>query len=909
MNETTVNRDKTTTEIIIFDVDGLEGRGIVETVIGTDLEASRVATFDEFSETLSSKQAFVGLVAFESLFPDPQKVLKKLRESTSGTRLIVVYCDGSPRLRLGQRLWSIGLFDYFVARSTPPHELRPMIRQAYADALIERSTETLDDADRTDSSQLQRHLRFIHGLQGAFTNQRRVNGLLRELQMKIPHFIDYLVMEVLVVGEGKPKLHVFQTRPVEHQAVWNLSERVCAAIAPLSDRALRPEDLFFEVSDPFTPGQSDDEDDSPTITKDSVITLPLLLFGELIGCLAFLVNKPEQLSGEHRLVLRLISYTLATSLRNAQILEAAEQATFIDELTGAYNRRYLRQVLEDEWRRAKRYDLQLSIAMIDIDNFKQINDLHGHLIGDSILRGLSEFIREHLRETDHLVRYGGEEFLLLLPETGPSEAMTVVERIRQHLGRQPLYTGELGNLHVTFSAGVSSFVSSKTASPGEVIELADRALFAAKRAGKDRVCLGTTDGITDMSSHRERNVQEDKRRHPRIQSRMRVRYIDLPEFAARLVETESYNLSAGGIALIGPDQHIRKNGHALLYLQEGDKPVLAQVMWTRDHDGGKREAGLRFVRSVDLISDQPITTSSTDVLRALVITNRPRTRSLVSRVLKAAQYEARYIENQEQLAQAQLEQYGLVVIGEGSLRSVLGESLPILRKRMNPLVRVVVINETSDRRQAIDTIRAQHVQHLVDAENASEEILFATLNKLLLGQYFGIKKYLLWGADPKAWTLTTSREKRIVLDGIRQVALSVHCHPRIMDLLVAAVDEMIINALYRPVESGGKAGKPITVECGSDGRLLAVAVLDEYGLFREEDMFHGLGQALIHEKEGLGETATQANLGFRIMLTALSQLAVNVDPGRCTEIIGIVDLRKTLRDYRQAVPGIGLFTK
>jgi anti-sigma regulatory factor (Ser/Thr protein kinase) len=147
-----------------------------------------------------------------------------------------------------------------------------------------------------------------------------------------------------------------------------------------------------------------------------------------------------------------------------------------------------------------------------------------------------------------------------------------------------------------------------------------------------------------------------------------------------------------------------------------------------------------------------------------------------------------------------------------------------------------------------------------------------------------------------------------VLDGIREAAEEVNCHPRIIDLLVSAVDEMIINALYRPAVQSTD-GKPVTVECGSDGRLFAVAVVDEHGLFRREDMFRAVGQALEHERKGIPPDVSQANLGFRIMLSTLSHLVINVDPGRRTEIIGIVDLRKSLREYRNAVPSLGLFSK
>jgi anti-sigma regulatory factor (Ser/Thr protein kinase) len=147
----------------------------------------------------------------------------------------------------------------------------------------------------------------------------------------------------------------------------------------------------------------------------------------------------------------------------------------------------------------------------------------------------------------------------------------------------------------------------------------------------------------------------------------------------------------------------------------------------------------------------------------------------------------------------------------------------------------------------------------------------------------------------------------MVLAGVKAMASEVHCHPRIADLMVSAVDEMIINALYRP-KSDDTARKPVTVECGCDGRFLGVAVIDEHGLFAHEDLFHGIGKALEQEQEGLAEDANSAHLGFRIMLSTLSHLVINVDPGACTEIIGLVDLRKSLKEYRTTIPSLGMFT-
>lgn len=173
----------------------------------------------------------------------------------------------------------------------------------------------------------------------------------------------------------------------------------------------------------------------------------------------------------------------------ARVQELSER----DELTGARNRRYLMQALELERARSDRFGLPFSIAIIDIDHFKRINDGHGHHVGDEILRGFCDFVRTQARELDLVARqdvdaafgrYGGEEFLLLLPHTRRDGATACVERIRAALQAHRFDTSA-GPLAATFSAGLAEYRDGEPA--GELLARADRALYAAKSEGRNRV--------------------------------------------------------------------------------------------------------------------------------------------------------------------------------------------------------------------------------------------------------------------------------------------------------------------------------------------------------------------------------------------------------------------------------------
>jgi hypothetical protein len=333
------------------------------------------------------------------------------------------------------------------------------------------------------------------------------------------------------------------------------------------------------------------------------------------------------------------------------------------------------------------------------------------------------------------------------------------------------------------------------------------------------------------------------------------------------------------------------------------------VVWTAEGKNEQR-AGLRFVTLRDLELVARGDSSTPNLRRAMVITTDSEVRLMVSRVLRAAQYQTTFLEDAAAWpADLSIEEFGLILCGDSALRGELGARLAQMAPKEANRLRIVVVNESGNKAQALGAMVSHQARHLVNADDSFDESLFATLNKLLLGEYFGIRKYLMWGARTRAWSIANTDEKNEVLTGVRTLAEEVKCHPRVADLFVTAVDEMIINALYRAPEGGAGPGKPVAVETGSDGRLLVCSVLDEHGRLKPQEIYAGLGKALQRERASISESATSAGVGFKIMVESLSQLAVNIDPGRATEIIGIVDLRKSLREYRSSSPSVNVFSK
>ena len=167
------------------------------------------------------------------------------------------------------------------------------------------------------------------------------------------------------------------------------------------------------------------------------------------------------------------------------VFKEAEKLAMLDSLTGIFNRRYFDVSLKKELKRALRYDKNLSLLLIDMDNFKNINDTKGHLFGDSVLSRLAGILSSISREEDIPCRFGGEEFVVLLPETGASGAFTFAERLRSEMRAEDFFTEN----QITFSGGIACYPEHGNDVRG-LLEVADKALYQAKFSGKDCCVIG-----------------------------------------------------------------------------------------------------------------------------------------------------------------------------------------------------------------------------------------------------------------------------------------------------------------------------------------------------------------------------------------------------------------------------------
>ncbi len=217
----------------------------------------------------------------------------------------------------------------------------------------------------------------------------------------------------------------------------------------------------------------------------SWLGVPLTAHGRAIGLLAIDSHQEDFFTLEHVQLVTAFAHHVALALENARRYEETQAQALTDPLTGLYNRRGLMELGKIEMTRSQRQGKPFSAIMLDIDHFKRVNDTYGHLVGDQVLQTLAQRCRKGIRELDLIGRYGGEEFLVLLPETDWRTAFAIANRLRLLMAEAAIPT-RAGPLRVTISLGVSQSLA-EDGGLEKLIERADQALYQAKAEGRNRV--------------------------------------------------------------------------------------------------------------------------------------------------------------------------------------------------------------------------------------------------------------------------------------------------------------------------------------------------------------------------------------------------------------------------------------
>jgi diguanylate cyclase (GGDEF)-like protein len=344
----------------------------------------------------------------------------------------------------------------------------------------------------TDTGQLERLLATIE-FSKALVSAYDMESLLTAIMARIKAIIPARNWSLLLIDPATQELYFAVVVGVAPEAVKDIRLKRGEGIA--GTVAVTGQPIFIPDVDQ-DPRFSARVDASTGFDTRSIIALPLLVRGEVIGVFEVINLEDEKFFREKYLPhLNILADYVAIAVDNVRNLQKLEARTFIDEVTGYYNSRYLLHELGRLIPQHLRQNDPISVVFLDLDNFKAVVDTFGHLRGSKVLAQVARVISGVLGTGDSLVRYGGDEFIILLPHRTQSDALQMVRRLRSVLNRTPLLKDEGLKIKVTASYGIAT-VPDDAQDREELLLIADRAMFDSKGRGRDCIMVGR--GLTPV---------------------------------------------------------------------------------------------------------------------------------------------------------------------------------------------------------------------------------------------------------------------------------------------------------------------------------------------------------------------------------------------------------------------------
>ncbi|MCL4817840.1 MAG: diguanylate cyclase [Vicinamibacteria bacterium] len=410
--------------------------------------------------------------------------LLKSEPNTRGLPVVIL----TSRDQAGDRFWGLQTgADYYITKDAEPQKIlelvkqilsredasgRPRFSEAQRNSLdiVSRVNELLDRKlyEATILSEIGRVARSLVHFDETFTSVMSLVGRVVDFSVGAMAFVEQEDLDVVLMAQ----------RPVAAPVMEEAKARLLEAIA--QHRGGTP---FARVQARlFAPRVGGPEETA----LHGFAAFPITTNARLTGLLALGGKAAGRIPADTDDFLGQVANQAWIVLENSRLFERIRNLSIRDSLTDLFNHRHSIEIVATEFDRVGRYEGGVSVLMLDVDHFKRINDEHGHQAGDVVLRDCARVMREQLRSVDAIGRYGGEEFLTVLPHTTYEEARATAERLRRAIEGHVFRAGAK-ELRVTVSVGVACYPSESVDSPATLIRQADQALYRAKQAGRNRV--------------------------------------------------------------------------------------------------------------------------------------------------------------------------------------------------------------------------------------------------------------------------------------------------------------------------------------------------------------------------------------------------------------------------------------
>ena len=332
----------------------------------------------------------------------------------------------------------------------------------------------------------QRHNKEVtiyHDVAKALTSSLDLDSILQTIMEKMAEYFRPENWSLLMVDDARRELYFAIAVGDASEALKNVRLKVGEGIAGWVAQHGEQVMVADVMNDPRFARRIDD------LTKwetRSVMCIPLSSKHRVLGVIQLVNVHTDHFTEQESFFLQSLCDYAAIAIENARAVEKIQELTITDDCTGLFNARHLYKVLETEVYRSSRYGYEFTVVFIDLDHFKQVNDTHGHLVGSKLLAEIGYIIKAQLRLIDYAFRYGGDEFVVLLPQTGKDAALVVAKRLRDSL-RASMFCQEEGlNLNVRASMGVATYPhDAKT--PHDIIRQADEMMYMVKNSTRDNI--------------------------------------------------------------------------------------------------------------------------------------------------------------------------------------------------------------------------------------------------------------------------------------------------------------------------------------------------------------------------------------------------------------------------------------
>lgn len=345
------------------------------------------------------------------------------------------------------------------------------------------------------SSERKLHLQelgIFHDVAKALTSSLNLDSVLQTIMEKMAAHFRPDTWSLLMVDEEKDELYFAIAVGDAADTLKNVRLKIGEGIAGWVAKHGEP----LIVPDVYTDPRFAKRIDEMTKWKThSIMCIPLSSKHRVLGVMQ-LINVEMKGFGETEMVLlQALADYAAIAIDNARAVEKIQELTITDDCTGLYNARHLYKTLEAEVYRSARFAYEFSILFLDLDHFKRVNDTHGHLVGSKLLAEIGYSIKSNLRLIDYAFRYGGDEFVVLLPQTSKEQSLVVARRLRDVFRTSQFLKDEGLNLNVRASMGVATYPEDAK-SAHEIIRQADEMMYAVKNSTRDNVSVAQQGMLT-----------------------------------------------------------------------------------------------------------------------------------------------------------------------------------------------------------------------------------------------------------------------------------------------------------------------------------------------------------------------------------------------------------------------------